>query len=66
VVQVGRLSQQRTNVELINPRFITPIFLHAGIIHFALNMFAQLTLSAQVRPACILSPISLMYFLGGA
>ncbi|KAL5635958.1 hypothetical protein ACGC1H_004682 [Rhizoctonia solani] len=30
-------------------RFITPIFLHAGIIHFALNMFAQLTLSAQVE-----------------
>ena len=28
--------------------FITPIFLHAGIIHLALNMFAQLTLSAQV------------------
>ncbi|KAH7340452.1 hypothetical protein B0J17DRAFT_694232 [Rhizoctonia solani] len=30
-------------------RFITPMFLHAGIIHFALNMFAQLTLSAQVE-----------------
>ncbi|KAI0361329.1 rhomboid-domain-containing protein [Trametes cingulata] len=30
-------------------RFITPIFLHAGIIHFLLNMVAQLTASAQVE-----------------
>lgn len=29
-------------------RFITPIFLHAGFIHILLNIFAQLTLSAQV------------------
>ena len=29
-------------------RFITPIFLHAGIIHILLNMLAQVTLSAQV------------------
>lgn len=30
-------------------RFIVPIFLHAGFVHILLNMFAQLTLSAQVR-----------------
>ncbi|KAI8980745.1 rhomboid family-domain-containing protein [Trametes punicea] len=30
-------------------RFITPIFLHAGLIHFLLNMSAQLTASAQVE-----------------
>ncbi|TFK41249.1 hypothetical protein BDQ12DRAFT_697116 [Crucibulum laeve] len=30
-------------------RFITPIFLHAGIIHILLNMLAQLTLSAQIE-----------------
>lgn len=28
--------------------FITPIFLHVGIIHILLNLFAQFTLSAQV------------------
>ena len=32
-------------------RFITPIFLHAGLIHIALNMLAQLTAAAEVR-AC--------------
>ncbi|KAJ2920294.1 hypothetical protein MD484_g120, partial [Candolleomyces efflorescens] len=30
-------------------RFILPIFLHAGIIHLLLNMFAQLSLSAQIE-----------------
>lgn len=29
-------------------RFITPVFLHAGIIHILLNMLAQLTASAEV------------------
>ncbi|KIY62902.1 rhomboid-domain-containing protein [Cylindrobasidium torrendii FP15055 ss-10] len=30
-------------------RFITPIFIHAGFVHIALNLFAQLTLSAQIE-----------------
>ncbi|EPT04028.1 hypothetical protein FOMPIDRAFT_127634 [Fomitopsis schrenkii] len=30
-------------------RFVTPVFLHAGIIHYLLNMLAQLTVSAQVE-----------------
>ncbi|KAH9947152.1 rhomboid-domain-containing protein [Amylocystis lapponica] len=30
-------------------RFTAPIFLHAGIVHYALNMLAQLTVSAQVE-----------------
>lgn len=30
-------------------RFITPIFLHAGIIHIMLNMIAQMTLSAHIE-----------------
>ncbi|KZT05852.1 rhomboid-domain-containing protein [Laetiporus sulphureus 93-53] len=30
-------------------RFITPVFLHAGIIHYLLNMLAQMTVSAQVE-----------------
>jgi membrane associated rhomboid family serine protease len=29
-------------------RFITPIFLHAGFLHIALNMLAQLTAAAEV------------------
>lgn len=29
-------------------RFITPVFLHAGIIHILLNMLAQVTVSAEV------------------
>jgi membrane associated rhomboid family serine protease len=33
----------------VSCRFITPIFLHAGIIHIALNMLVQLTVAAEVR-----------------
>ena len=32
--------------------FITPVFLHAGLIHYVLNMLAQLTASAQVGHRC--------------
>lgn len=48
MVQVKRLVRITTSV-LIPHRFITPIFLHAGVIHILLNMFAQLSLSAQVN-----------------
>lgn len=30
-------------------RFITPIFLHAGLIHIAMNMFVQLTMGADME-----------------
>lgn len=30
-------------------RFITPIFLHAGLVHLLVNMFVQCTVGAQVR-----------------
>lgn len=33
---------------LIDQRFITPIFIHAGVIHIILNMLAQVIVSAQV------------------
>jgi membrane associated rhomboid family serine protease len=42
--------ERRFRVRLLKSnRFITPIFLHAGIIHFLLNMLAQLTASAEAR-----------------
>ena len=31
-----------------NTRFITPIFLHAGVVHILINMLAQWLLSARV------------------
>ncbi|KAF8610650.1 rhomboid-domain-containing protein [Ceratobasidium sp. AG-I] len=46
-------------------RFITPIFLHAGIIHFALNMFAQLSLSAQVEREMGSGAFLILYFSAG-
>ncbi|QRW00376.1 clathrin adaptor complex small chain [Ceratobasidium sp. AG-Ba] len=46
-------------------RFITPIFLHAGIIHYALNMFAQLTISAQVEREMGSGAFLILYFSAG-
>jgi len=46
-------------------RFITPIFLHAGIIHILLNMIAQLTLSAQVEREMGSGGFIILYFAAG-
>lgn len=46
-------------------RFITPIFLHAGIIHILLNMLAQLTLSAQIEREMGSGGFLITYFSAG-
>lgn len=46
-------------------RFITPIFLHAGIIHLLLNMLAQWTLSAQIEREMGSGGFILTYFAAG-
>ncbi|THH09466.1 hypothetical protein EW145_g1984 [Phellinidium pouzarii] len=46
-------------------RFITAIFLHAGIIHIALNMVAQLLVSAQLEREMGSVGFFLVYFCAG-
>ncbi|KIM48285.1 hypothetical protein M413DRAFT_22809 [Hebeloma cylindrosporum] len=46
-------------------RFITPIFLHAGIIHILLNMLAQMTLSAQIEREMGSGGFLITYFAAG-
>ncbi|KAK7694953.1 hypothetical protein QCA50_002141 [Cerrena zonata] len=46
-------------------RFITPIFLHAGIIHFLLNMLAQVTVAAQVEREMGSAGFFILYFAAG-
>ncbi|KAF7306856.1 RHOMBOID-like protein [Mycena indigotica] len=46
-------------------RFITPIFLHAGIIHLLLNMLAQLSVSAQVEREMGSAGFFIVYFAAG-
>ena len=46
-------------------RFITPIFLHAGIIHFLLNMFAQWVLSGLVEKEMGSVGFFILYFASG-
>ncbi|TRM60234.1 rhomboid family-domain-containing protein [Schizophyllum amplum] len=46
-------------------RFITPIFLHAGIVHLLLNMFAQVTVSAQIEREMGSGGFFLTYFAAG-
>ncbi|EJD55540.1 rhomboid-domain-containing protein [Auricularia subglabra TFB-10046 SS5] len=46
-------------------RFITPIFLHAGIIHILLNMFAQFMLAAQIEREMGSGGFVLLYFAAG-
>jgi len=46
-------------------RFITPIFIHAGIIHIILNMLAQLTVSAQIEKEMGSGGFIILYFAAG-
>ncbi|KAG2023575.1 hypothetical protein CC2G_001213 [Coprinopsis cinerea AmutBmut pab1-1] len=46
-------------------RFITAIFLHAGIIHLLLNMLAQFTLSAQIERDMGSTGFLIVYFAAG-
>jgi len=46
-------------------RFVTPVFLHAGIIHYALNMLAQMTVSAQVERDMGSLPFVILYMASG-
>ncbi|TFY83996.1 hypothetical protein EWM64_g4 [Hericium alpestre] len=46
-------------------RFITPIFLHAGIIHILLNMLAQLTAAAEVEREMGSPFFFIVYFAAG-
>ncbi|KAF8632591.1 hypothetical protein AX15_001797 [Amanita polypyramis BW_CC] len=46
-------------------RFITPIFLHAGLVHLLLNMLAQNTLSAQIEREMGSTGFLITYFAAG-
>ncbi|KZT44542.1 rhomboid-domain-containing protein, partial [Sistotremastrum suecicum HHB10207 ss-3] len=46
-------------------RFITPIFIHAGLVHILLNMLAQLTVSAQVEREMGSAGFLILYFSAG-
>ncbi|KAH9064136.1 rhomboid family-domain-containing protein [Lactarius vividus] len=46
-------------------RFITPIFLHAGFIHIALNMLAQLTAAAEIEREMGSGGFFILYFAAG-
>ncbi|KAF9535374.1 hypothetical protein CPB83DRAFT_841646 [Crepidotus variabilis] len=46
-------------------RFITPIFLHAGIIHILLNMLSQVVLSGQIEREMGSGGFLLTYFSAG-
>ncbi|ODO01676.1 hypothetical protein I350_06502 [Cryptococcus amylolentus CBS 6273] len=46
-------------------RFILPILMHVGIIHFILNMLAQITAAAQVEREMGTIPFLITYTLGG-
>ncbi|KAK2461986.1 hypothetical protein APHAL10511_006449 [Amanita phalloides] len=46
-------------------RFITPIFIHAGLIHLLLNMLAQYSLSGQIEREMGTSGFLITYFSAG-
>ncbi|KAE8211925.1 hypothetical protein CF327_g4367 [Tilletia walkeri] len=46
-------------------RFVTAIFIHAGVIHLLFNILAQLTLVVQVEKILGTPAFALVYFAGG-
>lgn len=46
-------------------RFITPIFLHAGILHLALNLFAQLRFGIMLERKWGIVKFVILYFVSG-
>ncbi|ESK97994.1 rhomboid family protein [Moniliophthora roreri MCA 2997] len=46
-------------------RFITPIFLHAGFIHILLNLFAQMSITAQIEREMGSGGFFITYFAAG-
>ncbi|KAI9512815.1 hypothetical protein F5148DRAFT_647256 [Russula earlei] len=46
-------------------RFITPIFLHAGFVHIALNMLAQITAGAEIEKEMGSGGFFILYFAAG-
>ncbi|KAK0553655.1 hypothetical protein OC845_001127 [Tilletia horrida] len=46
-------------------RFVTAIFIHAGVIHILFNVVAQLTLVVQVETILGTPAFALVYFAGG-
>lgn len=45
-------------------RLIVPVFLHAGVIHFALNVFCELRFGLYIERRIGIWRIALLYFLG--
>eukprot|EP00035_Acanthoeca_spectabilis_P004527 m.104688 g.104688 ORF g.104688 m.104688 type:complete len:730 (-) comp12614_c0_seq4:1134-3323(-) len=46
-------------------RFIIPIFLHSGIIHYAVNMYLQLGLGSQIERTTGTLRMALIYMIAG-
>jgi len=46
-------------------RFVTPIFIHAGIIHYLMNMLTQLRLGAQLEKELGPLRFAILYMAAG-
>lgn len=46
-------------------RFVTPIFIHAGIIHLLMNMLTQLRLGAQLERELGILRYAILYMAAG-